>query len=102
MAPTALAAKRFHVGTPGQNATRLYGLPTRCAGLPLLHQEPREAEGQRRQFLTLPHGYDLFDRRAERVMGLVVTRERRGFSRVEGLWIWHASGDHPQSLRASG
>jgi hypothetical protein len=35
-------------------------------------------------------------------MGLVVTRERRGFSRVEGLWIWHASGDHPQSLRASG
>jgi hypothetical protein len=88
--------------TPGQNATRLYGLPTRRGGLPSFDSNPREAEGQRRQFLTLPHSYDLFDRRAERVMGLVVTRERCGFSGAEVLWIWYAGGHHLQLLCASG
>jgi hypothetical protein len=74
---------------------------TRRAGLPGLDPNPRAAHGQRRQFLALPHGYDLFDRRADRVMGLVVTRERCGFSGAEGLWLWHANGDDPQPSRAS-
>ena len=81
---------------------RYYGAPARRGGLPSLDSNPGEAYRERREFLSLPHSYDLFDRRAELVMGLVVTRERHGFFRAEGLWIWHASDDHPQSSRASG